>query len=409
MEFRHDQLPNGLTLLAERNPSAASAAIGFFVRAGGRDESPAVLGVSHFLEHMVFKGTPRRSGWDVNREFDELGADYNAGTTEESTFFYAAVLPECLEGAIDLLADILRPALREDDFEVERKVVLEEIALYKDQPRFRLYDAIMAEYFRGHPLGHAILGTTESISALTPRDMAEYFRRHYVPSNITFAAAGNLDFDRLRAAVEQRCGAWSPGQPPQRQAADGDRARGQKVLLDPAVCREHMALICDAPAAHDAARYAAQLLCTIVGDSSGSRLYYELVEPALADEASMAYSPMDGAGVFLTFLSTDTDKASEALGITRRQLRRFMDEGPAESELLAAKNKIASGATLKGEIPMGRLTDIGFDWMYRTQYEPLAYQIEQLFAVTTGEVRDLARRWDLEASLTMALGQAEKL
>src|SRR2546422_620620 len=134
MHFHHHTLANGLTLVGETSPSARSAALGFFVRTGARDETPEVSGVSHFLEHMVFKGTPRRSAFDVNRDFDRIGADYNAYTSEEPTVFHAAVLPEYLPQALDILADILRPSLRDEDFQTEKQVIIEEIGMYEDQP-----------------------------------------------------------------------------------------------------------------------------------------------------------------------------------------------------------------------------------------------------------------------------------
>ena len=140
MEFLHTKLDNGLTIIAESNSSSASMAAGFFVRTGSRDESKELSGVSHFLEHMVFKGTDRRTAIDVNLEFDRMGAEYNACTSEENTVYYGAVLPEFQDPLVELLADLMRPALRMEDFEMERNVILEEIALYEDQPRFRVYE-----------------------------------------------------------------------------------------------------------------------------------------------------------------------------------------------------------------------------------------------------------------------------
>src|ERR1700677_2370911 len=184
MTLHQHQLPNGLTLLGETTPAARSAAIGFFVRTGSRDETPEVSGVTHFLEHMVFKGTPRRTALDVNRDFDRIGANYNAFTSEENTVFYAAILPEYLPQAVDILADILRPSLREEDFEMEKKVIIEEIGMYEDQPMWSAYDNAKRVYFADHPLGKSILGTPESITVLTRDQMEAYFQRRYVPGNI---------------------------------------------------------------------------------------------------------------------------------------------------------------------------------------------------------------------------------
>src|SRR6476659_1966501 len=151
MPFHTHRLPNGLQLVGETIPSSRSVSVGFYVKTGSRDESPDVAGVSHFLEHMMFKGTPRRTALDVNLDFDRIGANYNAYTSEEVTAFYAAVLPEYLPKAVDILADILRPSLRQDDFDMEKKVIIEEIGMYEDQPTWCAYDHAKQAYFADHP------------------------------------------------------------------------------------------------------------------------------------------------------------------------------------------------------------------------------------------------------------------
>src|SRR4051795_4581305 len=195
MQFNNHTLDNGLEVLAECNGDAHSCALGFFVKTGARDETDPVSGVSHFLEHMVFKGTPRRSSLDVNREFDAIGANYNAFTSEENTVFYAAVLPEYLPRAVDILADILRPSLRGEDFDMEKKVIIEEIGMYDDQPMWCAYDNAKKAFFADHPLGNSILGTKESITALTREQMQNYYDRRYVAPNITVSIAGNFNWD----------------------------------------------------------------------------------------------------------------------------------------------------------------------------------------------------------------------
>src|SRR3954453_7165287 len=166
MQFHHTVLDNGLHVIAELNDQARSVASGFFVKAGSRDESAEVAGVSHFLEHMVFKGTPRRDALAVNRDFDRVGAKHNAQTSEEDTFYHVTCLPEYLPRAFDVLSDILRPSLREDDFDTEKKVITEEIRMYRDNPMSVAYEAAKTAHFAPHPLGNSILGTVESITSL---------------------------------------------------------------------------------------------------------------------------------------------------------------------------------------------------------------------------------------------------
>lgn len=408
MKFRHAQLDNGLTIVAEVRESAASMAAGFFVRAGSRDETPANSGVSHFLEHMTFKGTRRRTALDVNREFDELGANYNAFTSEENTVYYGAVLPEFQSALLELLCDILRPALREEDFEIEKNVILDEIARYEDMPRYRVYEKLMAEHFGAHPLGGSVLGTIESVGALRADDMRAYFRQRYSPGNVTLVGVGRVDFDTMVETVAALCADWQPCDVG-RDVSPPAAATGRRVYTDANVVRQQVALASPAPAGQSSQRYAAMLAATLLGDVTGSRLFYALVDPAIAEEASSVYDALDGTGVFLTFLAADPDRAAEALRIARREMRRFQQAGPTEPEMTAAKNKIASGATLKGEVPMGRLTAVGYDWVYRQEYVPLADQIETLFAVTAGDVLDVVRQHDLTEATLVALGPLESL
>src|SRR3954452_18263663 len=184
MRFHHTVLDNGLQVIAEVNGQARSVASGFFVKAGSRDEGPDVAGVSHFLEHMVFKGTPRRDALAVNRDFDRVGAKHNAQTSEEDTFYHVTCLPEYLGAAFDVLSDILRPTLRGDDFETEKKVIIEEIRMYLDNSMSVAYDAAKAAHFGGHPLGQSIIGTVDSITDLKVDAMRDYFAAKYSPANI---------------------------------------------------------------------------------------------------------------------------------------------------------------------------------------------------------------------------------
>src|SRR3979490_108309 len=177
LTFHYHQLPNGLDIVAERNPNAHSVALGLLVKTGSRDEDVSVNGVSHFLEHMMFKGSSKYTWEDVNRIFDELGAKYNAFTSQEMTASYANVLPEFTERAVEHLSHLLRPAIRVEDFTNEKKVILEETAMYRDAPGHRLYEKLMEEHFGRHPLSMSILGSPESIQALQRDQMARYFER----------------------------------------------------------------------------------------------------------------------------------------------------------------------------------------------------------------------------------------
>ncbi len=408
MEFRTAQLDNGLEIACELHPSAASVAMGFFVRTGSRDETPAVAGVSHFLEHMIFKGTATRTALDVNREFDTMGAIYNAFTSQENTVYYAAVLPEFQTATLALLADILRPSLRQDDFDTEKQVICEEIAMYADQPFFRLYDTLTTQHFAGHPLANSVLGTTESVQTLTREQMVDYFDHRYSPTNVTLAAVGNIDFEQLLADAHAFCAHWTPFDAP-RDTTNPAPARTNNLICDDSVTRQNLGMLANAPSYQHPDRFAAEVLAAIFGDSTGSRLYYALIETALADEAHCSYNPLDHAGMMLTFASASPENTAQVREIILAEAKKLADHGITAAELTAAKNKIASAATIKGEVPTGRLTAVGFDWEYRREHEPLTTSVASTLAVTADDVLRVANDIDLAQPTSLTLGPLEQL
>src|SRR6187399_2312864 len=208
LTFHQTTLPNGLDIVAEINPDSHSFAAGLFVKTGARDEDMNINGVSHFLEHMMFKGSSKYTWEDVNRIFDEMGARYNAFTSQEMTAYYANVLPEFTDKAIEHLSHLLRPALREEDFTTEKKVILEEIAMYLDDPGHRLYEKLMAEHFGKHPLSMSVLGEAPSIERLQRDEMAQYFAHRYGPGNMVLSVTGQLDFDEIVRLAQKYCGDW---------------------------------------------------------------------------------------------------------------------------------------------------------------------------------------------------------
>ena len=206
MRFLHERLDNGLDIIAEVTDGGLSTSVGFFVRTGARDESDDLWGASHFLEHMVFKGTTDLSADEINRRFDWMGASANAFTSEEDTVYHAAVLPSQQHEAVDLLARMMRPALREEDFSTEKLVILEEIRMYDDQPPFGADDRCRAAFFGQHPLARSVLGTVESIQSLPVEAMREYHGRRYSPGNIVLVATGAVDFPALVESAKRLCG-----------------------------------------------------------------------------------------------------------------------------------------------------------------------------------------------------------
>jgi len=402
LAFQHKTLANGLAILAESNADAHTAAVGFFVKTGSRDEPTDLMGVSHFLEHMMFKGTARRTADELNREFDDLGAHNNAFTSQELTLYFAQVLPEALPQTVDLLADMMRPALRDDDFELEKKVILEEIGMYNDYPQWRLQDAMLETHFANHPLSHRVLGTNESIRALTAEQMRGYFEDRYGPDNITVAAAGRLDFDQLVDDLARLTADWRASGA-SRDGTEPELGDAQTSLTDPKLVRQYLALICPGPSTQDPQRYAARVLADVVGDIEGSRLYWALVDPGVADEASMSYHPMDGLGNLLTFVTCDPDDA-ETVEAKMMETLAGVADAIQDDEVQRAKNKLATLATVDGETPLGRMRSIATHWIALQEYLPLADQIERYMAVTVDDVRAVAARYNFHPRTIARLG-----
>ena len=409
MPFHSHKLPNGLQIIGESSPSARSASLGFFVRTGSRDETPDISGVTHFLEHMVFKGTPNRTYLDVNRDFDRIGADYNAFTSEENTVFHAAVLPEYLPQAVDILADILRPSLRDEDFNAEKNVIIEEIGMYEDQPGSCAYDNAKRLFFADHRLGNSILGTVQSITDLRRDQMFDYFTRRYVAPNITVAAAGHFDWPELVHLVEKSCGDWLPGPVGRDGLRETPGSGGFQVMTKEKVTQEHVILMAGGPPADSPLRHAADLLSMIVGDDSGSRLYWALVDPGLADSADCSFHEYEGTGSFYSSFSGEPDQAESNLEIMLDVLRTVRRDGVKEEELQQARNKVLSRVVRASERPKGRMVAVGMHWTYQHEYRSMDDELKAYEAVTTKAIHEVLDRYPIDRVTTLALGPLASL
>jgi len=406
MQFHHATLENGLDVIAESNPRAHSAAIGFFVRTGARDEEPAVSGVSHFLEHMAFKGNERFNADDVNRIFDEIGARYNASTSEETTLFYAAVLPEYIEQTFELLSALLYPSLRDEDFETEKQVILEEIGMYDDMPGYVAHEHAMQTHFGSHPLGMSILGPADCIRALTADQMRAYHQQRYRAGNITLACAGRLEMPHVVELANRYCRSW-PGRDAVRDRAPVKPAGGRQFVHRPQSQQEHLTLMGAAPAADSPLRFAAELLSIVVGDSQGSRLYWELVDPGHAESADLGYSEYDGCGAWLTYVCCRPEEAAANLERVERIFADVTSNGVTTEELEQARNKVASRIVLQSERPMGRLSSLGGNWVYRREYRSIRDDLQALASVSASDLRKLLDEFPLPPVTVVGVGPLE--
>ncbi|MCA9079169.1 MAG: insulinase family protein [Planctomycetaceae bacterium] len=401
--FQHAQLANGLTVIAESSPPAQSVAVGFFVKTGSRDETPEVAGVSHFLEHMAFKGDDRYTADDVNRIFDEVGANYNASTGEEVTCFYAAILPEYLPQTFQLLATLIRPSLRTEDFDIEKQVILEEIGMYQDLPAFHLYEQAMSIHFAGHPLGNSILGSVDSITRLTADQMRAYHAQQYFAGNIVLAATGRIDWQTLLELAERHCGDWPAGAAP-RETTEARPGEQSIWLPRPELRQQHVMQMSLAPPAESDERFAADLISILLGDDSSGRLYWELVDPGDAESADLSYNDYHGSGAWSTYLCCSPELTERNLQRINALCDEFNHAGPTVEELERARNKVSSRVVLGSERPMGRLTALGGNWIYRGDYRSVADDLNTLQQLSLADLQQTLERYPIGPLTTVGLG-----
>ncbi len=408
MKFRQATLDNGLDIVAEVNPNAYSLATAFFVKTGSRDEAAEVAGVSHFLEHMVFKGTARRTAEDVNRELDELGAQSNAFTSEEQTVYYAVVLPEFQNQVVDLLGDIMRPTLRQEDFDTEKKVILEEIMKYDDQPPYGGHEKSMAAWFGDHPLGNSVLGTQQSVGDLTQQQMMSYFEERYSPTNMTLVATGNVDFDKLVEQANELCGGWQKHDVSRNTARPMGHSNFQSMTKETSI-QQYVIQLAESPGSEDEARYAARLLATIMGDDVGSRFFWELVDPGLAEFAAMESYEFQGCGVMMNYVCCAPQDAQRVLEVVTYEVEKLMTDGVTQHELDLAKNKVCSHVVLRSERPSSRLFSVGSSWTQRKKLRTVKETVEAYQNVNLDDIGQLLQKYDLRKTSTTAVGPLSTL
>jgi len=392
--FQQRTLSNGLTVIAEPDPKAHSAAVGYFVKTGARDEQTPLMGVSHFLEHMMFKGTANRSAAELNQAFDDIGARNNAYTSHEITCFYAHTLPEHADKATELIGDMLRPALRQEDFDTEKGVILEEIAMYKDNPFWVLYEEVASKRFGDHPLGHRVLGTNETINDMQRDAMQGYFDSRYSADNTVVSLGGNIDFERSCDLIERYCGSWAATGVTRDNKAPA--VQSTRINMDDdRFGRAYMLMLTPGPAAQDDRRYAAALLAQILGAPDNSRLHWALIENGLAEEAQADFDPHDGVGEFFVYASGAPDRIEEIEQLAQREIAGLVDS-LAQDDLDRLKSKFATSFTVGAERPADRMQRLGRRWSLLGEYRSLEEELEMIRSVTLDDVRAVYEAFPFE-------------
>jgi predicted Zn-dependent peptidase len=408
LDFLKHTLDNGLQIIAEVNPKAYSMAVGFFVDAGSRDETDENSGVSHFLEHMTFKGTERLSAYEINRELDAIGSQSNAYTSEEHTVYYMAVVPDYQDRAVGLLGQMMRPALRQEDFDVEKKVIIEEIGKYDDQPPFGAHEKGMASFFGKHPLGRSVLGTIESVGALTAEQMRNYFGSRYSPNNMTLVAAGNVDFERLIQQTDRLCGSWAAVEVT-RERTTPDPHHVDEWIHRKNASQQYAIQIAGGPPAECESRFAHRLMANIFGDDGGSRLFWEFVDTGRAEYASTVSYEFQGAGIAMTYLGCDPEDIHDNLKRLRELQSTIQEEGVTEDELQLAISKLSSQIVRRAERPFNRLFSVGLNWLQRGSYRTVREAVESYQRLTCDVINASLAKYPLTDCSTVLAGPATRV
>jgi predicted Zn-dependent peptidase len=384
------ELSTGERVISERVPGVRSVALGFWVGAGSRDEPDARAGVSHFIEHLLFKGSSRYSAQEIAELFDELGGELNAATSRETTVVYARVPDLRLEQALDVVADMLyRPSFHEVDS--EREVVLEEIAMVEDTPHDLVHDFASQAVFGSHPLGRPVIGRAEVISSVSRRALAAYHRRAYAGERLVLAAAGNVRHERLVELLEERRsdtladGRLPARKPVRRVPAPGLRFRRKDTE------QYHVCLSAPGISRTDERRFAASLLDAIVGGSASSRLFQEIRE-----KRGMAYSVYSYAsqysdsGQIGLYVGTREENLPTCLEIAVTELGDLASGNVRADELSRAKENLKGRLLLSLESTSNRMTRLGKATVTETPLLTIEEIVRRLDAVTAGEVAELA-------------------
>jgi predicted Zn-dependent peptidase len=404
--FYTHRLNNGLQIVGQPMPDFESVAVSYYVHTGSRDEKdPTIAGVSHFLEHMVFKGTKSLDWQEITLAFNKIGAELNAFTSHESTVYYARVLGEYLDRAVELLSDMMYPRLAESDFETEKEVIVNEIARSEDQPYNITYRRMMQTYFGDHPLGHDVLGSRESIRSMHVEQMREYWRRRYAANNLILSVAGNFDWNHIIELAEQHANNWRTGDSG-RDVAHYEPAHAiNNVMVDKKLKQEIMIIAMPTVDVKDPDYYAAVLGGSILGDTDGSRLYWNIHQRGLAESASAGVWAMEGTGILLMEANSTPEDAPRVLKLLRSELDSLLDEGIYEDELRRAKDKWISGIVLSSESTFVRMRSLANDWVTEGRLVSIEEEIERVEKITKEDVMRALHRFPMrDKQVLTALG-----
>jgi predicted Zn-dependent peptidase len=392
-------LPGGLRVITESLPAVRSAAFGIWAGVGSRDEDLAHAGATHYLEHLLFKGTSRRSALDISAAMDAVGGELNAFTAKEYTCYYARVLDADLPLAIDVLADMVTSSLIEPkDVDAERGVILEEIAMNEDDPSDTVHEAFAAQLFGDTPLGRPILGSVDSINSITRAQITEHYAARYKPDNLVVAAAGSLGHAEVveltRAAFAPVLAGDADPVPPRLADAESGPAVGTGVgvrLVSRGIEQANLVLGCGALSRTDDRRFALGVLNAALGGGMSSRLFQEVREKrGLAYSVYSFSSQHADTGLWGVYAGCLPAKADEVLSICRDEIDKVVSGGLSDAELDRGKGQLRGSIVLGLEDPSSRMSRLGKSELVYPRLEPVEEILASIEAVTHDDVREVA-------------------
>jgi predicted Zn-dependent peptidase len=402
--IRRTVLPNGLLVLTESIPHVRSVSMGVWINSGSRDETPEQNGLSHFIEHMVFKGTTSRSASQIAREVDTIGGNLDAFTGKETVGFTIKVLDENVSPALDVLSDlVLHPTFTPEDLAREQSVILEEIKMDEDNPDYLVHETFTQNFWKNDALGRPILGTVKTVSSFDQQTVFDFYASRFTPSNMVFSAAGHLDHDSFVDQVQQQFSslAATTDHPFARQdappATPHITLKKKKSLEQVQLC-----LGVPAPKVTDEGRYALYLLNTMLGGGMSSRLFQTIREDrGLAYSIGSELNPFRDCGSLCIYAGTSVDKTEQVLRLTLDELSRLKSDTVSEVELKRAKDQLKSNMVLGLESSSSRMANLARQQMYFGRFFGVDEIIEEIEAVSTADVQNMAQR--LFRSEAMAL------
>lgn len=389
--YRKTTLDNGIRIVTEHVPYLKSVSLGIWVHSGSRFEHPELNGICHFIEHMLFKGTPRRTAFDIAQEIDSVGGVMNAFTSKELTSFYCKVLSENLELAVDLLTDIfLNPSFPEEEIEREKQVICQEIHQMEDSPEDLVHEILGMKFWSSDPLGQPILGTVPSVVSLDRETMVRFKNENYTPQETVICAAGNLDHDRVVGLFEKQMGSLKSGGTPSHEPAL--KSEGTAVVVPKDLEQVHICIGTEGPSAVDETRHAGYIVNTILGSGMSSKLFQEIREKrGLAYAVYSFLSSFSDTGMFGVYAGCDPSRLEELLG-TMGKATLELASSVTDTDIRTAKNQIRGNVILAMESAEARMNRLAKGEYFFGRYISLDEIIGSLEAVTPQQLREFAEQ-----------------